>query len=366
MNAAPSVTIPAPISIAQPKPRPLWLVRLLQYEYWPFYIFFAPMVIYYVYMAIRSRSLTFFTAVNPSIRLGGLFGESKSAILATVPAAFRPQTLLIGANASTEQVLSQMTQQGLSFPVVCKPDVGERGEGVRVITSKTELSQWLLLHPDEPFLVQEWVAGPLEFGVFYYRMPNGNASGVTSVVQKEFLTVTGNGYATIRKLLEQNERARMTWNELEPIIAQLGNQVPASGETVLIQPIGNHCRGTKFLNANHLRSSQLTHIFDQIAAPMAGFDYGRFDIRVPSVGDLLAGRNIRVLEVNGVTSEPGHIYDPDYSLWRAYADIAYHVKLLYRISEQRRKAGTSVASARTVLRCLYRRFGSSEPSATHE
>lgn len=360
MNAAPSVTISTTMHVAQPNPRPLWLVRLLQYEYWPFYIFFAPMVIYYLYMAIRSRSLTFFTAVNPSIALGGLFGESKSAILANVPAEFRPQTLLMQAGTPTDYVLNQMTLQGVTFPVVCKPDVGERGEGVRVIANQTDLSQWLLLHPDEPFLVQEWVAGPLEFGVFYYRLPDGTASGVTSVVQKEFLTVTGNGYSTIRDLLAQNERARMTWSELEPIVAQIDSQIPANGEQVLIQPIGNHCRGTKFVNANHLRSAQLDRVFDQIAHPMQGFDYGRFDIRVPSVNDLLAGRNIRVLEVNGVTSEPGHVYDPDYSLRQAYVDIAYHVKLLYKISQQRRKSGASFASARTVLACLYNRFGNKD------
>ena len=357
MNTLPPLTLPSSVSALSPTRRPRWLVQLLNYEYWPFYVFFAPMVGYFAYLALRSRSLTFFTVVNPAIPLGGLFGESKAAILDSVPAAFRPQTLLFDTKTSVERVLEQMVQGGLSFPVVCKPNVGERGKGVAVVASKSELNQWLSVNGNEPFLVQEWVAGPLEFGVFYYKLPDGTASGVTSVVQKEFLTVRGDGLTSVRELLRQNERARMTWNELLPALDALGDRVPANGERVLVQPIGNHCRGTKFLNANHLHSDDLDRIFDQIGGPMTGFDYGRFDIRVPSVADLLAGRNIRVLEVNGVSSEPGHVYDPAYTLFRAYADIAYHLRLLHTISRQRRQTGESVASLQTVWQCLKARFG---------
>ncbi len=356
MNAVPPVVLPETVTAPSAVRRPLWLAKWLQYEYWPFYVFFAPMVFQYLWLAIRARSLTFFTAVNPAIPLGGLFGESKSAILANVPAAFLPKTLSFSSFSRTEHVLSDMTERGLRLPVVCKPDVGERGAGVRVIESEATLNQWLTEYGNEPFIVQEFVAGPLEFGVFYYRLPNGSASGVTSVVQKEFLTVRGDGRSTVRLLLQQNERARMAWPELEPVLATLGERVPTVDETVLIQPIGNHCRGTKFLNANHLRSEALDHVFNQIANAMPGFDYGRFDIRVPSVADLLAGQNIRVLEVNGVTSEPGHIYDPAYSLRRAYADSAYHLRLLYEISQQRRQMGGRTASLRVVWTCLRQRF----------
>lgn len=351
----PAVERPAPPHPAR-RPRPRWLVQLLQAEYWPFYLFFAPIVPYFGYLALRARSLTFFTAVNPGIPLGGLFGESKSAILDGVPAEYRPQTLFVEAHSSPESVLTRMAAAGLAFPVILKPDVGERGEGVRLVQTPADLAAWLESGGQVPFLVQEWVPGPLEFGVFYYRLPDGSASGVTSVVGKEFLTVRGDGYSTIRHLLTPNERARMAWTALTPVLAELGARVPARGETVLVQPIGNHCRGTKFRNANDLLSPELDRVFDRIAGPMPGFNYGRFDIRVPSVADLLTGRNIRVLEVNGVTSEPGHVYDPAYALWRAYADIARHLRIQYQISRQHRAAGVPVASFREVWTCLRCRF----------
>lgn len=338
------------------RPRPRWLVQLLHYEYWPFYLFFAPLVPYFLYLALRARSLTFFTAVNPGIPLGGLFGESKSDILDGVPPEYRPGTLLVASPVTPEAVLARMSEANLSFPVVLKPDVGERGEGVRLVANPADLADWLASRGSVPFLVQEWVPGPLEFGVFYVRLPDGSASGVTSVVQKEFLTVLGDGRSTVRELLAPIERARMAWAELIPILTELGDRVPARGETVLVQPIGNHCRGTKFLNANALLSPELDRVFDRLAGPMPGFNYGRFDIRVPSVADLRAGRNIRVLEVNGVTSEPGHVYDPSYALWRAYADIAHHLTWQYRISNQHRAAGVPVASLRKVWTCLRTRF----------
>jgi hypothetical protein len=359
MNA-PREPLPLPATVPPPtdaSPRPRWLVLLTSYEYWPFYVFFAPLVPYFAYLALRARSLTFFTAVNPGIPLGGLFGESKSAILDGVPPAYLPRTQLFLAGTPPAPIRDWMAGQGLTFPLVLKPDVGERGEGVRVVETADGLAGAVRALGDSAFLAQEWVPGPLEFGVFYYRLPDGSGSGVTSVVQKEFLRVRGDGYSTVRQLLASNERVRMAWGELTELLEKIGESVPAPGESVLVQPVGNHCRGTKFLDANALISPELDRVFDRIAAPMPGFYYGRFDLRVPSVADLLAGRNIRVLEVNGVTSEPGHVYDPAYSLLRAYADIARHLKIQYRISRQHRAAGVPVAPLRVVWACLRERFG---------
>ena len=41
----------------------------------------SPVVLYILYLAIRHRSLTLFTAANPAIPGGGFVGESKGAIL---------------------------------------------------------------------------------------------------------------------------------------------------------------------------------------------------------------------------------------------------------------------------------------------
>jgi phosphomannomutase len=58
------------------------------------------------------------------------------------------------------------------------------------------------------------------------------------------------------------------------------------GENRLLEPIGNHCRGTKFVNANHLINNQLDEVFSKISEGFEGFYYGRFDMKVESIDDL--------------------------------------------------------------------------------
>ena len=45
------------------------------------------------------------------------------------------------------------------------------------------------------------------------------------------------------------------------------------------------------------------------------------------------------MELNGVSSEPGHIYDPKNTLWSAYRDLARHWKIIADISIQQQRRG---------------------------
>ncbi len=51
------------------------------------YIANIPTYFYWIYYAICARSLFFFSAANPAIETGGLFGESKEAIFDQIPEA---------------------------------------------------------------------------------------------------------------------------------------------------------------------------------------------------------------------------------------------------------------------------------------
>jgi hypothetical protein len=90
--------------------------------------------------------------------------------------------------------------------------------------------------------------------------------------------------------------------------------VPAKDEEVVVEPIGNHCRGSAvpsmLVRCSHPRWNVPSMNF---LAEAEGLYYGRVDVRAESEEALRAGRFI-VLELNGVSSEPGHIYDPSYSL----------------------------------------------------
>lgn len=330
---------------------PRFLIRLLNYEYWPMGIMFMPLFPYWLWLAIRSRSLTFFTSGNTNMELGGFYGESKIAILKQIPEEFLPPTIFIKRDGPFADAQQQVESKKIPFPFIAKPDVGGGGKGVERIESFEHLARY---HESigEDYIIQGFADG-IELGVFYIRMPDEPKGKVTSIVLKEFLSVKGDGQSSILELLQADPRARF---QVDSMRVQLGEGIHAIvpvGETRLLEPIGNHSRGTRFVNGNHLISAQLHDVFDRIALAMEGFYYGRFDLKVASIDDMLAGKNIYVLELNGVSSDPGHIFDQRTGFFRSMRDVAWHWKQLARISRINRKRGVKPASLSEVVHLLW-------------
>jgi hypothetical protein len=310
---------------------PLWLIRIIRYEYWPWYIFYFPLLPFAIKMMIRLRSFRFIRYVNPSIPDGGLSGESKKQILDKINDAYKPVTLFFHKNTAAQDIIELLRVSNIKFPVIAKPDVGERGSNVEKLSSENELIRYLS-GPRFDFLIQEYVDYPVELGIFYIRMPGHLSGQVTSVTAKKFMSVKGDGRSTVSELMKKEERFRFQVERMQQRDGRLCSLIPEQGEEIVLEPIGNHCRGTEFINANHLISRKLDEVFDRIAVPIPGFFYGRFDIRVSSTEDLLEGKNIKILELNGVSSEPGHIYDPSYKLRNAYKDILTHWKKMEMVA----------------------------------
>ena len=139
--------------------------------------------------------------------------------------------------------------------------------------------------------------------------------------------------------------------------------VPESGEVVLLEAIGNHCRGTQFLNANHWITQELEKTVCAILSQMPGVFYGRFDLRTRSIEDLKAGREFSIMEFNGVGSEPAHIYDPSYPVWRAYKDLWKHWRVLYAISREQKKHGVQTMHLKEGLDSLRSYFSYKKKSS---
>jgi hypothetical protein len=322
---------------------PFWLSKITRFEFWPYQVLYFPVFIYYLWLSLKARSFTFFTAANPGIHLGGVIGESKTAILKEIDPAYLPKTLTFKADTPTAVVLRDMQKSGIDFPCIIKPDVGERGTAVEKIESEKALYAYLSQY-NHDVVIQSFIDEPIEAGVLYYRMPDGSTSGITSVVLKSFLSVTGNGYSSMEELIRNSERAQLRLNYLLDKFAQELHRIPIKGEEVLLEPIGNHCRGTLFLGAQELINAKLVQAFDQIAETIDGFYIGRFDLKVNCIEDLWHPERIRIMELNGVTSEPGHIYDPECTLLQAYAALFRHYRLLYEIGVQNKKRGVAYAS----------------------
>lgn len=331
------------------------MIKLRHWEYWPFAIVQFPIMMYYLWLACRSRSLVFFSASNPGIVMGGMFGESKFDVLDKVPVLFKPKTIRIKAPASADQVMEAMREHGLSFPVIFKPDVGERGFMVKRIRHAEEAERYVTTFPYD-FLVQELVLAPMEFGVFYTRYPQQPNGRVTSVVMKEMLTVTGNGRDTLQTLIWRKDRAKLQWPTLRQTFASRLHEVIPAGHEIELVSIGNHCLGTKFLNGNHLINDMLSATFDHISRQIEGFYFGRFDLRCETLDDLYKG-NVKIVELNGCGAEPAHIYHPGYPLREAWADLFRHWQNIFLIARENTRRGIAYTSLRDA-RQYYRIFKS--------
>ncbi len=329
-----------------------FLIRLKSWEYWPFAVVYAPVIAYWLWLSLRARSLFFFSAANPSIESGGMLGESKIDILDKIDDAYKPRTLLVTRDSSIDQLHEIFSTFALSIPIIAKPDAGERGWGVEKIHDLQELEAY---HANSPvdYLIQEYVDYPLEFGVFYYRMPEQSKGVVSSIVQKEFLSVTGDGHGTLAELVAANDRAVLQWDVLKEKYAASWERVLPQNETLTLVAIGNHCLGTKFLNANHLITPELTAVFDKISADIPGFYFGRYDLRCQSLADFDAGRYLKIMELNGAGAEPGHIYQPGTSVWEGWRVLLHHWKVLYKISRLNHRNGVpylTLKEARKIMK----------------
>ena len=311
-----------------------FLTRLKHWEYWPFSLLYFPVFFYFGWLALKARSIFFFTASNPSIDFGGMFGEKKSEIFNLIPDKYIPVTKLV-ERGNTRDALTKAKEIG--YPLIAKPNIGERGIWVEKLDSVEALIIYSATCPVD-FLLQELVDFSIELGVFYIKYPERTGK-ITSIVRKEFLEVEGDGESTIIQLLENNSRAVINADFHSDFLKRKGRNILEKGEHLLIEPIGNHCRGTKFLNDEMEIDDKLNEAINEISAEIPDFYFGRFDLRCKSISDLRNLQNFKILELNGAGSEPGHIYQPGYSLIRAYKDILWHLKVLADISRINHKKG---------------------------
>ena len=330
-----------------------FFIRLKSWEYWPFWVVQLPLVFYWLFLSLKARSFVFFAGSNPGITLGGMLGESKYAIMKNISPQLKPKTLLITSPASLVGLLKTIQQHELSFPLVFKPDIGERGFMVKRIYSEAQAEEYIR-NTKVNFLVQELVDLPVECGVFYARHPNEPLGKVTSIVLKEMLAVKGDGVSTLRKLILENDRAKLQWMRLKEVYAEELQTVLPQEKVVELNSIGNHCLGTKFIDGCHLITDEISLSFDLISKQLDGFFFGRFDLKCASIDDLING-NVKILEVNGCGAEPAHIYNPGYPLTRAYGVLFRHWNTMYAISEANRKSGFDYPSFGEALK-IYKHF----------
>jgi hypothetical protein len=342
------------------------LKRWSRWEFWPPYLFYPPVVAYIAYLGIRFRGWTLFTAANPAIPAGGFVGESKHQILEQLKSAAQwlPCSALLASGVPSQRLAEAeefMRRYGLQFPVVLKPDAGQRGSGVAIVRSPEQLYEYLT-HSSFPAILQEYIPGE-EYGVFYYRYPGSDRGRVFSVTEKRMPVLLGDGKRTLEELILADDRAVCMSDFYLRKNSERIQEVPAAGESVQLVEIGTHCRGAIFLDGVDTITPDLEGVVDRIAQSFNGFFFGRFDIRVPSRQDFMAGQNMKIIELNGVTSEATHIYDPKLSLFGAYRVLFEQWRIAFEIGDINRARGIRPVSVADLLDATreYRHLAQSYP-----
>ena len=331
--------------------------RITNWEYWPIQIFYFPVVLYVLMLALKFRGLTVFAAANPAFPAGGFKGESKKDIYDALKKSERvyPNLLayaLILREASLPERLDAawkfMDENKLTFPLVVKPDAGERGKGVRIVYSLDELTN-AISSSECDLIVQEFASGE-EVSIFYYRRPHEARGQIFSITEKRFPTVVGNGVSTIEELILKDPRAVALVKKYIEHNKDRIDQVPAVDEVVRLIDIGTHSRGAVFLDGGWLKTTALESKIDEICRSFNGFNFGRFDIRVPTHTDLRLGQNLKIVELNGVTSESTNVYDPRHSLIDAYRILFRQWQLAFEIGAENSKLGARQTGVLDLLR----------------
>ena len=321
-----------------------WLSRWTHWEFWPAWMFYPPVAVYCLWLAIKYRGLTLPTAANPGIFSGGLVGESKMATLRDLLAAnpeFTAAAGLISAG-TVEKRLSEMRsiceRHDISYPFILKPDVGQRGVGIKLIRDESQAVEYLK-QTGARLVVQRYAEGPNEIGVFYYRFPHEPRGHVFGITEKVFPSVMGDGVSTVTELIWRDPRARLIAGKYLRRFASRQEEILPAGTSLKLVEAGNHAQGCIFRDGMRLCTTALVERIDGISRAVPGFYIGRFDIRYRSQAELRAGENFQIIELNGAASEATSIYDARNSLWSAYRQLFRQWELVFAIGAANRQSG---------------------------
>jgi membrane protein DedA with SNARE-associated domain len=330
--------------------------RWQQWEFWPAWLFYLPIGANYLRLGIKYRGFNTPTCANPGMFTGGLIGESKFATLRDLEGTspeWTAKSFLLAEDADRVAELDALVAEGrLGFPLVLKPDVAQRGSGFKIARSMEDAAAYFAA-VDVPVVAQEYIRGPHELGIFYYRFPHERAGRIFAITEKIFPVVFGDGRRTVEELIRADARAAMLADVYLARFRRERGRVPAFGEAVRLVEAGNHAQGCIFQDGMHLWSAALEARIDEISQGVPEFYIGRYDVRFESAEELQAGRGFSILELNGAASEATSAYDARKSLGEAYRLLFQQWELVFAIGAANRRAGhraDSLAMLWTELR----------------
>jgi len=250
--------------------------RWQQWEFWPAWLFYLPVVARYIQLSIRHRGWTLPTAANPGMTTGGLVGESKFVTLLdlfrtspewTAEAWVLPERPVPERMAALRRLIAL---HSITHPYILKPDVGQRGVGVRLVRTQADADAYLSFTA-ECLVVQRYAPGPFEAGIFYYRIPGEDRGRIFAITEKIFPEIIGDGTRTVEELIRLDPRACLIADLYLRRFESRRSEVLPAGIRLKLVEAGNHAQGCIFRDGARLQTPALEEAIDRISRGIPSF-----------------------------------------------------------------------------------------------
>lgn len=283
-------------------------MKILDRGYWISKHFYWQSLVHWFANGIRFRSMTFFSAGNPAINLGGMLSDKKTEFYDILPQHLLPATTI---TTNMDDAKAFMQLHGLQYPMIIKPNTGLKGMMVEKLYSDKDLQDFFAdeEHRDREWLLQEFLGQEREFAVLFYKYPKSGKYGISSFIEKIYPSLTADGKHTYRELIDAYKNPFLEKAfALKKFAAELDN-IPGKGTKIVLDEIGNYSRGAKFFSLNEEVDAPMVEAYYDHYKELTGLNFFRIDCKADTLEDCKNG-NYKILEVNGMKGEPLHIYDP--------------------------------------------------------
>jgi membrane protein DedA with SNARE-associated domain len=327
-----------PLILTSKTERKLFLASISKYfyyEFWPSFVFYAPMIPIWLWLSFKYRSTSAPAYANPAIKLGGLVLESKNEInkLMDDREDFFLKTKLIHKDTAYEERIKIL--EYFDYPLILKPDFGQRGKGVFLAETKEQALKYLK-SAEYNVIAQKYSRYQNEIGVFLYKDCSDTESiKLFSVTEKKFPYVTGDGLSTIKDLIAKDGRAKFCYGIYKKRLKDKVHLVLKKGEIFHLAFAGNHAQGTEFIDStDDYIDTPLIKKLGDVLNKIDGLNICRFDIKYESKDFIKEGKGFHIIEINGSGAESTNIYDKKFSYFSAYKVLYNQWELMFKIGKK--------------------------------
>ena len=327
-----------------------WIFR--PFEFWPNETHVIPFHVFLFFTCLRyGLSLKSALKANYGIPHGGMAFVSKFEIQSRIGSEKFPPTILLASSDSRQQrrVRIELFGRNCGYPLIVKPDAGMTGRGLFRVGDAKAIDPVLSLIEGHDYLVQGYVPGDYEYGVFWHR--RRGETTISGINEKHYPVVVGDGHSSLAALAQAHPRFTAKWESF--LRDHDRNRVPEEGEKVFLSRIGSHTLGSLFTDETDLLTPELKAAVDRLFEDFPGFNYGRLDLKAMSPEAFRAGE-FEVIEVNGVESQATQMFDPGYGYGKALRFLWYYAKTLARIGHEHRKESIEPISYWEIVRNTHR------------